>query len=37
MADESRMYDGTIGERLLEIIMLSHLSGLRRESHFFAH
>jgi len=34
MTDESRLYDGTIGERLLEITILSHLSGLRCKSHF---
>jgi len=36
MTNESRLYDGTIGERLLEITILSHLSGLRHKSHFLS-
>jgi len=37
MTDETRLYNGTIGECLLEITILSHLSGLRGKSHFFAY
>ena len=37
ITEESRWYEGKIGERLLEITMLSHLIGLRCKSHFFAH
>ena len=36
MTDESRLYEGAIGERLLEITILSHLrvNRLRCKSHF---